>query len=250
MSLQGKSFFVTGGNSGIGLATAILFAREGANVAIFARSADRNETARLRIEQEGGRCLTFPGDVTDEQSVSYAVAETYRRFGGLHYGFNNAGAQQRLVSLMEASLAEYEEQFAVNVKGTFLGMKYMIPAIIASGGGAVCNNASAAGLVPSAQQTLYAAAKFAVVGMTKGAALEYAEHGVRVNVVCPGATSGEMFLKFQAQYPERAAAALDKHALRRIGDKEEVASAVLYLCRDATFTTGHAFTVDGGRTLR
>ncbi len=248
MSLLGRTFFVTGANSGIGLATALRFARERANIAIFARRADQNEQARQLIEAQGASCLALAGDVTDEVSFRDAIAATVRRFGGLHYGFNNAGAAQSVTELVDLSVEEFERLMNVNVKGTFLGLKYMIPAIKASNGGAICNNASAAGLIPSALQVAYAAAKFAVVGMTRGSALECAKDGVRVNVVCPGATTGEMWAKFASENPERAKLALSKHPLGRVGNKEEVADAVLFLCRDATFTTGHAFSVDGGRT--
>ena len=112
----------------------------------------------------------------------------------------------------------------------------------------ICNNASAAGLVGTPYQALYAAAKFAVVGLTKSAALECAKSGVRINVVCPGATTGDMFLRYREQFPDAAEMAVGLHPMNRIGDKEEVAAAVLYLLRDATFTTGHALTVDGGLT--
>jgi NAD(P)-dependent dehydrogenase (short-subunit alcohol dehydrogenase family) len=247
-SLEGRTCFVTGATSGIGLATAARFAREGANIAIFARRAKENEEARALIETHGVPCLALQGDVTDETSVREAIAATLRRFGGLHYAFNNAGAAQSVTALVDLSIAEFEHLMSVNVRGTFLGLKHMIPAIKASQGGAICNNASAAGLIPSALQVVYAAAKFAVVGMTRGSALECAKDGVRVNVVCPGATTGEMWGKFAAEHPERAQLALAKHPLGRVGFKEEVAEAVLFLCRDATFTTGHAFSVDGGRT--
>jgi NAD(P)-dependent dehydrogenase (short-subunit alcohol dehydrogenase family) len=248
VSLSGRTFFVTGANSGIGLATALRFAREGANIVIFARRTEQNEQARQLIEAEGASCLAITGDVTDEAAFREAIAATVRRFGALHFGFNNAGAAQSVMSLVDLSIEEFERLMNVNVRGTFLGLKYMIPAIKASRGGAICNCASAAGLIPSAYQVAYAAAKFAVVGMTRGSALECAEDGVRVNVVCPGATTGEMWVKFAAEHPERARAALARHPMGRVGLKEEVADAVLFLCRDATFTTGHAFPVDGGRT--
>lgn len=246
--LEGRKLFVTGGNSGIGLAVALRFAREGADVAILARRADRNAAAKALIESEGHRCLTFETDVTGEFGMREAIARTVREWGALHYAFNAAGAAQSLTPLTDLSLEEFEKLMAVNVRGTFLALKYEIPAIRAAGGGAICNCASAAGLIPSAFQVAYAAAKFAVVGMTRGAALEYANDEVRVNVVCPGATTGEMWLDFAAAHPERAKLALAKHPMNRVGEKEEVAAAVLYLCRDATFTTGCALPVDGGRT--
>jgi NAD(P)-dependent dehydrogenase (short-subunit alcohol dehydrogenase family) len=248
VTLHGKTFFVTGGNSGIGLATALRFAREGADVAVFSRRKSQNDEACALIEAEGRRCLVFAGDVTDEANVRDAIAETVRAWGALHYAFNCAGAAQSVTPLTELSLEEFETLMSANARGTFLSMKYQIPAIGGAGGGAICNCASAAGLIPSALQVAYAGAKFAVVGLTRGAALECAKDGVRVNVVCPGATTGEMWVSFAERHPDRAAIALAKHPMNRVGEKEEVAAAVLYLCRDATFTTGHALPVDGGRT--
>lgn len=248
MLLEGKRFFVTGGNSGIGLAVALRFAREGADVAILSRRADRNESARALIEGEGRRCLTYAADVTDEAAMRTAIADTVAAWGALDYAFNAAGVAQSVTPLTELASTEFDKLMAVNARGTFLALKYEIPAIRAAGGGAICNCASAAGLIPSALQVAYAAAKFAVVGMTRGAALECAKENIRVNVVCPGATTGEMWLDFAAAHPERAKLALAKHPMNRVGEKEEVASAVLYLCRDATFTTGCALPVDGGRT--
>lgn len=247
--MRGKTLFVTGGNVGIGLAAATLFAEQGANIAIYARRAEKNAEARAAIEQTGARCLTFVGDVTDEAALAAAIAETAQRFGGLHYAFNNAGVSQRGAPVTELSLEEYAYQMDGNLKGTFLGMKHEIPAILASGGGAICNNASASGVMATGYQALYAAAKFGVVGLTKSVALEFAREPIRINVVCPGATTGDMFLRFREEFPDIAKMAVEKHPMGRIGLKEEVASAVLYLCRDATFTTGHAFMVDGGRTV-
>jgi NAD(P)-dependent dehydrogenase (short-subunit alcohol dehydrogenase family) len=247
--MKGKTLFVTGGNVGIGLATALAFAGQGVNVAIYSRRADRNEEARSLIGQTGVRCIAFTGDATDEARISEAIGETVREFGGLHYAFNNVGVSQRAVPIEQLSLSEYQHQMEGNVKATFLAMKHEIPAIVAAGGGAICNNASAAGLMATSHQALYSAAKFAVVGMTKAVALELAKANVRVNVVCPGATTGEMFLRFREEFPAVAEFAVAKHPMGRIGLKEEVAQAVLFLCRDATFTTGLALTVDGGRTL-
>jgi NAD(P)-dependent dehydrogenase (short-subunit alcohol dehydrogenase family) len=247
--MNDKTLFVTGGNVGIGLATAIAFADAGANVAIFARREDRNAEARKEVEQLGVQCITFAADVTDEAAVEEAVKHTVKQLGGLHYAFNNAGADQPATVLTTLSREDYDLQMDVNVRGTFLGMKYQIPAVIASGGGAVCNNASAAALLGTPYQTLYAAAKAAVVSMTKSAAIEFATQKVRVNAVCPGATNGDMFLRYSAAFPEQGQMAAEMHPMGRIGDKNEVAKAVLFLCRDATFTTGHALPVDGGLSV-
>lgn len=248
MTLTGQCLFVTGGNSGIGLATALRFAREGADIAILARRAEANDAARAEIEALGVRCLAIAGDVTLEDDVRRAVERAVTAFGRIDFAFNCAGLNQSVTALEQLDLAEFTALMDVNARGTFLAMKHQIAAMRQAGGGAICNCASAAGLIPSALQVAYAAAKFAVVGLTRGAALECAADAIRVNVVCPGATTGEMWLQFAAEHPDRAALALAKHPLGRVGAKEEVADAVLFLCRDATFTTGHALPVDGGRT--
>jgi NAD(P)-dependent dehydrogenase (short-subunit alcohol dehydrogenase family) len=250
MTLHGKSVFITGGNTGIGLAAALAFAERGANVALYARRAAKNEEARKEVEKAGGQCITFAADATDEESLSTAIAETVRTFGGLHHAFNNVGVSQRGVPITEVSESEYEFVIDGNLRTTFLAMKHEIPAIVASGeGGAVCNNASASGISAVAGQAVYSAANFGVVGLTKGAALEYAKDNIRVNVVCPGATTGDMFLRFREEFPEIAQKAVDAHPMGRIGLREEVAEAVIFLCTGATFTTGLAFTVDGGRSV-
>jgi NAD(P)-dependent dehydrogenase (short-subunit alcohol dehydrogenase family) len=249
MTLAGKTFFVTGGNAGLGLATALRFAREGADVAILSRRAERNAEAAAAVEALGVRCLTFSGDVANEEDVRAALDTVVERWGGIDYAFNCAGLNQSVTPLEALEVAEFAALMDVNARGTFLSMKHEIRIMRAQGRGAICNCASAAGLVASAQQAAYAGAKFAVVGLTKGAALEVAQDGIRVNVVCPGATTGGMWLQFAEDHPARAAQVLAKHPLGRVGDKEEVADAVLFLCRDATFTTGLAFTVDGGRTV-
>jgi NAD(P)-dependent dehydrogenase (short-subunit alcohol dehydrogenase family) len=248
-TLAGKTLFVTGGNTGIGLATALLFAEQGADIAIYARRAETNALAKSEVESRGVRCLTFTGDVTDESQLAAALGRSAEVLGGLHYAFNNAGADQRAALTADLTITDYKDQMDVNLLGTFLGMKHQIPLILASGGGAIVNNASAAGLIGTPWQALYAAAKAAVVSLTKSTALEYAKSGLRVNVVCPGATTGDMFLRYRQAFPEAAEMAAAMHPMNRIGDKEEVAKAVLYLCRDATFTTGHALIIDGGMTV-
>jgi NAD(P)-dependent dehydrogenase (short-subunit alcohol dehydrogenase family) len=246
--VKDKTFLVTGGNIGIGLATAMLFAQEGANIAIISRRAEKNEEARALVQGVGANCIIFSADVAIESEIRDAVERTLDRFGSLHYAFNNAGVSQATVPITELTSDDYDHQFSVNTKGTFFGMKYQIPAIIRSGGGAICNNASAAGLVGSSHQALYGAAKFGVVGLTRSAALEFARQNVRVNAVCPGATTGDMHKRWAAENPEAAKNVGEMIPMGRIGLKEEVAKAVLFLCRDATYTTGLALTVDGGLT--
>jgi NAD(P)-dependent dehydrogenase (short-subunit alcohol dehydrogenase family) len=243
-----KSVFVTGGNSGLGLATALHFAKQGIDLAIFARRADRNTAAAQAVRALGVQCETFAGDVTDETSIASAIREAADRFGGLDYAFNCAGLAQSTTSLCDLDATEFDAVMAVNTRGTFLSIKHQVAVMRPQGGGAICNCASSAGLVVSRTQAAYAAAKFGVVALTKGAALEYAADNIRVNVVCPGATKGEMWFDVVENNPAFAEAALAKHPLGRVGEADEVAAAVLYLCRDATFTTGHALTVDGGRT--
>ena len=143
--LEGRTLFVTGGNTGIGLATALLFAEQGADIAIYARRAETNAQAGRAVEAVGVRCLTFTGDVTDETQLAAALAQTAERLGGLHYAFNHAGADQRAALTADLTITDYTIQMDVNVMGTFLGMKHQIPLMLASGGGAIVNNASAAG---------------------------------------------------------------------------------------------------------
>jgi NAD(P)-dependent dehydrogenase (short-subunit alcohol dehydrogenase family) len=228
------------------IATAVSFAQAGSNVAILARRPERNDVAATAVRAAGGRCLTIVGDVTKEAEVQGAVETTVAEFGGLHWAFNNAGVDQPTARIHELTEQDYDLLFDVNVRGTFLGMKHAIPAIAASGGGAVVNNASAAAHMGVATHALYAAAKAAVVNLTRSAALEYAGQNVRVNAISPASTDSEMFNAFREANPEAAAKAAERYRLGRMGTPEEIARAVMYLCRDATYTTGHALPVDGG----
>ena len=241
------AIFITGGNAGIGLATSLLFAREGHDVAIVGRRAEQNRLARAEIEAAGARCLDLAGDVTDEDFLRAAVRRTAEEFGGLRYAFNNAGVEQALIPLPGQSIEDYRRVMDVNVLGVWLAMREEIPVIQASGGGCVVNTSSVAGLVGLARAELYVAAKHAVIGLTKSAALEYAPQGVRVNAVCPGVVRTDLFERLAVANPDLDPAAL--HPMGRVGAAGEVASAVLYLCRDATWTTGQALAMDGGWTV-
>jgi NAD(P)-dependent dehydrogenase (short-subunit alcohol dehydrogenase family) len=247
--MNNKTIFITGGNAGIGLATALLFANEGANVAILSRRREENAAAREKIEKLGVKALDFAGDVTDEATIRNALAKTAETFGGLHFAFNNAGVEQVPTPLVEQTLEDYRRIIDVNVMGVWLCLKHELPLIEKSGGGCAVNNSSVAGLVGMAQIELYIASKHAVLGLTKSAALEYAKSGVRVNAVCPGAVHTEMYERFVSKDPDLVQTLENMHPMGRSGTPEEIASAVLWLCRDATFTTGQALALDGGFTV-
>lgn len=247
--MKGKTILITGGNAGIGLATAVRFAKHGANVAILGRRAEQNRAAREKIQALGASCIDFTGDVTDERFMRGVVADTVDRFGGLHYLFNNAGVEQVPSPLSEQTVEDYRRIIDTNVMGVWLGMREGIPAILKSGGGCVVNTASVAGLIGMAHVPLYIASKHAVVGMTKAVALEYAKQGVRVNAVCPGAVRTDMYERFTGKKPEMEQMIESLHPMGRGGTPEEVASAVYWLCAEATWTTGQSIVMDGGFTV-
>lgn len=244
--MKDKTILITGGNDGIGLVTARLFSRLGANVAIIGRRSDKNESARKEIAAEGGQCLALTGDVSKESDVINAVAETFKQFGSLHYAFNNAGGEGGPKPIMEQTEEEYYSTTDVHIKGTWLCMKHEIPYLLKSGGGAIVNNSSAAGHSGTLMMPIYSACKHAMIGLTKSVALEFAKRNIRVNAVCPGATWTPGYAQWAASDPDMTAAVIVQHAMGRVAQSEEVAAAVLYLCRDATFTTGSSLMVDGG----
>ena len=246
--MKDKTAFITGGNAGIGLATAIAFAKEGVNVALLGRREKENNEAKAVLESEGVECITFTGDATKAEDVESATSATFEKFGGLHFAFNNAGVEQVPKPLPEQTDDEYNLIMDVNVKGVWLCMKYEIPLILKSGGGCVVNTASVAGHVGMAQIPVYIASKHAVIGMTKSVALEYATQNVRINAVSPGAVKTDLYDRFTGKNPEMEAAIEGMHPMGRSGSPDEVASAVIYLCRDATWTTGQSLIMDGGFT--
>jgi NAD(P)-dependent dehydrogenase (short-subunit alcohol dehydrogenase family) len=247
--LQGKIALITGGASGIGRATARLFAREGAPVAI----ADNNEAAGRAVAAEiaanGGRAIFERVDVTSADDCERAVRQTLNAFGGLHILFNNAGIIRR-ASVVELSEADWDRVMAVNVKGVFLMSKCAIPAMARSGGGSIINTASGWGLAAGPRAAVYCASKAAVVLLTKAMAIDHGTQGIRVNCVCPGDTDTPMLAEEAQQLGQPSGEFLAEAAsrpLRRIGQPEDIAAAVLYLASDAaSFVTGTSLVVDGG----
>ena len=247
--LAGKSALVTGGASGIGRATAVAMAREGARVLVQDRAeAGAQETVGL-INAAGGQAVSIGGDVTSEADVAAMMAAAVAAFGQLDVAFNNAGvspaaAHSTSQRTHELSLAAWQTLIDINLTGVFLCMKHQIPHMLAGAGGAIVNTASVAGLVGLPTAAAYVAGKHGVIGLTKTAAMEYARDGIRVNAVCPGYVLTPMTEDGVARRGEEL---LNKVPMHRLERPDEIAEAVVWMCSDrASFVTGSFYTVDGG----
>ena len=245
--LDGKVAIVTGAASGIGRATAILFASEGAKVVL----ADWDERQGSRVADElreaGHDAVFVRVDVSRPEDVEGMISTAVERYARLDVLFNNAGIEGEQAPTADCTLENWERVINVNLKGVFLGMKYGIPAMLKGGGGAIINNASVAGIVGFAGIPAYCASKGGVIQLTKAAALEYAKQGIRVNVICPGVIWTPMVERFTAQSDETRKALESLEPVGRFGTPEEVARLALFLASDdSTFCTGAPFVVDGG----
>jgi NAD(P)-dependent dehydrogenase (short-subunit alcohol dehydrogenase family) len=242
--LEDKVAVITGGSSGIGRATALAFAAEGARVAIGARRlAEGEETARL-IREQGGDAIFVETDVRHSAQVGRLVETAVDRWGRLDCAFNNAGVEGPVFTLT-ADYPEdaWNEVIAINLTGIFLSMKHEIPHLLKQGG-AIVNMSSLAGLVGGHVGSAYFASKHGVVGLTKAAAIEYAKSGLRVNAVCPAVIETDMASRAFSEMWDRI---IEMHPIGRVGTPQEVADAVVWLCSDrASFITGHALPIDGG----
>jgi NAD(P)-dependent dehydrogenase (short-subunit alcohol dehydrogenase family) len=250
---SGKVALVTGGASGIGQACAQLFAREGASVIVSDVALEGGQHTVRLIEEGGGEASFVETDVSKAAQVEALVGRTVETYGRLDYAFNNAGIEGR----MATNTADYPEEdwnrvIAINLKGVWLCMKNEIAQMLRQGGGSIVNNSSVEGLVGLQGTSAYAASKHGVLGLTKTAALEYAQSGIRVNAVCPGLIRTPMVERYTGGDAETEAQwAAIFEPVGRMGSSEEVAEAVVWLCSEAaSFVTGHAMAVDGGFLAR
>ncbi|ELZ68009.1 short chain dehydrogenase [Haloferax sp. Atlit-10N] len=242
---------VTGAGSGIGRAVAEAFAAEGARVVVSDVDVEGGEETVARIEEAGGTATFVETDVTDGDAVAAMVETAVSEYGRLDFACNNAGIGGAQKPAADLSFDEWQQVIDVNLNGVWRSMRHEIPAMLENGGGVVVNMASILGKVGFANASHYVAAKHGVLGLTKSAAIEYAEQGVRVNAVCPGFIDTPLLGEGGLDDPEARKGIESLHPMNRLGDVDEIASAVVWLCSDgASFTTGEALTVDGGYTSR
>ncbi len=245
---DGKVAIVTGGTLGIGYASALALGKEGAKVIIAGRRPEIGQEAVTKLKAEGVEVTYVQTDISKSESVQNLVKQAVATYGSLHFYVNSGAAVGEVATTVECTEDNWHLLINTNLTGTFLGMKYAIPEILNAGGGAVVNVASIIGVIAFPGLPAYTASKAGIIGLTKVAALEYAKHNVRVNVVTPGSVRTPMFAEFSGGTPEAEAYMANTfHPMGRIGEPEEVANAIVWLCSDASsFTTGHVLPVAGG----
>lgn len=245
--LEGKVGLITGGSTGIGRATAQIFAREGARVAVADLNAEAaDETVHL-IKDVGGEAIFIKTDVSQAADTEGMVKRVVATYGRLDCAFNNAGIEGDFQPITDYEEAMWDRVIGINLKGIWLSMKAELPQMLSQGGGAIVNTSSVAGLIGMPSASAYSAAKHGVVGLTKTAALEYAKAGIRVNAVCPGGTDTPMLRRAFGKAPGMEEGVASAEPVGRLSQPKEIGEAVLWLCSDAaSFVTGHPMAVDGG----
>ncbi|PHP66775.1 short-chain dehydrogenase [Zhengella mangrovi] len=244
----GKAAFLTGAGSGIGARIALLLAQRGASVAVTDVNEDAARAVAQTIQADGGKAIALALDVTSTVAASEAVAATIEAFGGLDFAVNNAGVTTPRIATADIPDDEWQRQVSINLTGVFNCMKAEIPAMLARGGGSIVNTSSILGVLAVEHRAGYAAAKHGVIGLTKTAALDYAEQNIRVNAIAPGYVDTPILAD---RNPEQRAEIASRHPLNRMARPSEIAESAIFLLSDkASFITGTVLGVDGGYTAR
>jgi NAD(P)-dependent dehydrogenase (short-subunit alcohol dehydrogenase family) len=249
--IDGGVALVSGASSGIGRATAKRFAEEGASVVAADIDAEGGEETISQIESDGGEATFVEVDVTDENDLAAAVETAVDTYGGLDFAFNNAGIEGDQVGFSEQDDANWNQVLDINLSGVFYAMREEIPAMLESGGGAIVNTSSIAGILGFPNLSPYVASKHGVVGLTRTAAVEFSDEGLRVNAVLPGVIDTPMVARAGEEDSESMDATIAGIPASRLGQPEEIASAVVWLCsEDASYVTGQPLPVDGGYSVQ
>jgi NAD(P)-dependent dehydrogenase (short-subunit alcohol dehydrogenase family) len=244
---DGKVVVVTGGTSGIGRETAVLFAKKGARVVVAGRREKEGEETVELVRRAGGDGIFFKTDVSRASDVQALIGKTAETYGRLDWAFNNAGIEGAWAAITDQTEQEWDRTIDINLKGVWLCLKFEIEQMVRQGtGGAIVNNSSIAGLIGTRGTAIYSASKHGVLGLTKALAIEWAQSGIRINAVCPAVIETPMADRLYAR-PEVNQWALGLHPLGRFGKAAEVAEAVVWMCSDAaSYVTGQAMVIDGG----
>src|SRR4030042_2959428 len=245
-----KVVLITGGNSGIGRATSLAFAKDGAKVVLAARREDLGQAVVQEIIKAGGEAHFIKTDVTSQPDVEDLFKKIIVTYGKLDYSFNNAGVGGPMNRLAKQTLENWDLVMNTNLRGVWLCMKHEIQQMLQQGGGVIVNTASTAGISGSPGSAIYSASKHGVIGLTKSAAADYATKNIRINAVCPGPIMTPMLEEGFNTRPAMREAYLSTVLMGRFGVPEEIAGAVLFLCSDeASFMTGYSMTIGGGQTV-
>jgi NAD(P)-dependent dehydrogenase (short-subunit alcohol dehydrogenase family) len=245
-----KVALVTGGNSGIGRATALAFAKDGAKVVIAARRENLGQAVVQEIQKESGEAIFIKTDVTRPSDIENLFKKIMENYGKLDYAFNNAGAGGPMNRLGKETMETWDLVMNTNLRGVWLCMKYEIQQMLRQGGGAIVNTASTVGISGSPGAAIYSASKHGIIGLTKSAAADYATKNIRINTVCPGPILTPMLEEMFEARPPMKEAYLSTILMGRFGIPQEIAGAVLWLCsNEASFMTGYSIIIGGGQTV-